>query len=327
MKFSPRKRIKVYLVLLLLLVVVLGGCITQPVLFSQPRSSMSVDPKKLEAHVKKLSVDYSPRSYRDKDNLKKCAVYIKDELARAGAEVSFQEYDTGSTVYRNVIGRFGSATGKVIVVGAHYDACGDTPGADDNASGIAGLIELAKLLGGSNTLGCAVELVAYCTEEPPFYGTEYMGSYKHAEYLSRQGRDVVGMIALEMLGYYTDRFWSQKYPVGLLYIYYPWRGNFIAVVGNTDQRHMLRRVKSCMKGTTELPIWSACVPKIVPGIDFSDHRNYWKFGYPAVMVTDTAFYRNTEYHEMNDTYDRLDYQKMAWAVVSVYEAVRMMSFD
>jgi hypothetical protein len=166
-----------------------------------------------------------------------------------------------------------------------------------------------------------VELVAYCTEEPPFFGTRWMGSYHHAEERARAGVPVRAMLCLEMVGYFSDRFGSQTYPMPLLHLYYPARGNFIAVVGNTRQRGLLRRVKAVMKGATDLPVWSASAPGKLPGVDFSDHRNYWAFGVPAVMVTDMAFYRNRAYHTERDTWDRLDYQRMAKVVGGVHRAV------
>ena len=281
---------------------------------------MHVDPKLLETHVSVLAEQFAPRSYDNPENLGKCADYITEQFRASGGVVTRQPYSTGSRTYENVIVTFKGRCDSRIVVGAHYDSCGDTPGADDNASGIAGLIELARLLRDASPEH-TIELVAYCTEEPPFFASPNMGSARHAAGLKEQGVDVVAMLALEMIGYFSDEPRSQKYPLGLFYFLYPSRGNFIAVVGNMQQRSLTRRVKRAMKGATDLPVYSALVPAIVPGVDFSDHRNYWAEGYPAVMITDTAFLRNPNYHGPDDTPDRLDYDRMADVVVCVYEAV------
>lgn len=203
------------------------------------------------------------------------------------------------------------------MIGAHYDSHSQTPGADDNASGVAGLIELAYLFGTTTPKNC-VELVAYPLEEPPFFATKKMGSYIHAESLSRDNIKVIGMIALEMIGYFSDEFGSQSYPSKVLHLIYPSTGNFIAVAGNLDQRNFIAKVKSGMKGVTGLKVRSISAPRELPGIDFSDHRNYWAFNYDAIMVTDTAFYRNKAYHTADDTWDRLDYAKLADVVRAVY---------
>jgi len=281
---------------------------------------MRVNPEDLAGHVSVLAEQFVPRSYDNSENLGKCADYIAEQFRASGGAVSRQPYDTASRTYENVIVTFAGRRDSRIVVGAHYDSCGDTPGADDNASGVAGLIELARLLGGASHEH-TIELVAYCTEEPPFFASPNMGSAHHAARLKKQGVEVVAMMALEMIGYFTDEPRSQKYPFGLLYLFYPSRGNFLAIVGNMGQRPLARRVKRAMKGATDLPVYSALIPSVVPGVDFSDHRNYWAEGYPAVMITDTAFLRNPGYHGLDDTPDTLDYERMADVVVCVHEAV------
>jgi hypothetical protein len=130
------------------------------------------------------------------------------------------------------------------------------------------------------------------------------------------------MIALEMIGYFSSAPGSQSYPVPALKIFYPNKGNFIAIVGRLDQRKTVKKIKGFMKGATDLPVYSVNAPTIVSGIDFSDHRNYWKYGYDAVMITDTAFYRNQQYHERGDTAERLNYELMGKAVIQVFEAIK-----
>jgi Zn-dependent M28 family amino/carboxypeptidase len=204
------------------------------------------------------------------------------------------------------------------VVGAHYDAVEASPGADDNASGVAGLIELAYLLGDTQ-LSRGIELVAYTLEEPPFFGTQQMGSAYHVESLADEGVEVTFMIALEMIGYFSNQPGSQQYPWPFLRWLYPNQGNFIALIGRWEQRHFVKRLKGYMKGSTDLPVYSMVAPSRMGSVDFSDHRNYWNSHYDALMVTDTAFYRNTKYHSVYDTADRLDYSRMGKVVIGVYE--------
>lgn len=320
-KGTLRRLLLLITLLVVLPLAVIWGYVTQPTLASSERSKLSVNPAALEAHVRFLSEDCHPRAYNYPENLKRASDYIADHFKRAGAAVSFQDYEVNGRTYRNVIGRFGETDGETFVVGAHYDSHGDTPGADDNASGVAGLIELAYLIGQHELGGQRIELVAYCTEEPPFFGSTDMGSYVHAKSLHDDGVKLRGMLALEMIGYFSDEPGSQSFPMRLLRLYYPGTGNFIAVAGKLDQRSFIGEVKQGMKGTTGLPVYSISAPRSLPGIDFSDHRNYWEFGYNAAMITDTAFYRNRNYHEPGDTADTLDYDRMAMAVVVVYESV------
>ena len=209
-----------------------------------------------------------------------------------------------------------------LVVGAHYDVYGENPGADDNASGTAGLLELARLLKSQNPdLKYRVDLVAYTLEEPPFFRTEFMGSAVHAKSLFDAGIKVKGMISMDMIGYFSDAPKSQDYPLGLLKLFYPAVGNYIAVVGNLGNVGMVRKVKKEMKKAAALKVRSINAPASLPGIDFSDHRNYWKYDFDAVMITNTAFYRNKNYHEPTDTPETLNYEKMAEVVKGIYGAV------
>ena len=346
---SPRRILQIALGILLavaLVILVLGVWATQPVLcWQRDQPVVGADPERLRVHVRKLSVEFFPRSSEDPTNLTRCAEYIRAQFAAAGAQVSNQYYvcggqgykitgrrtwlasstnesaASGYCVFENVIARFGPATGACVIVGAHYDTCCRFPGADDNASGIAGLLELARLLGQAQPPSTPILLVAYCTEEPPNFGTAGMGSYQHAKLLKRAGVDVKAMLALEMIGCFRDECWSQQYPVPLLYAIYPTRGNFIAVVGTVEQRGLIRTVKCGMQRASSLPVWSGSLPRALPGIDFSDHRSYWAFGFPAVMVTDTAFFRNHAYHQKDDTWDKLDYARMADVVTGVKGAL------
>ena len=295
----------------------------QPSCRRNPASTAQVDPAALRAHVEALSQRFGPRDFRYPDHLGQIADYIAGHFERAGAAVEFQTFTAAGNRYRNVIGRFPAGAGARTIVGAHYDACGPMPGADDNASGVAALIELAHLLG-KHPPASAVELVAYCLEEPPFYQTDQMGSAIHARSIANDPALIRGVIVLEMVGCFSDRWFSQSYHAPLLRLIYPARGNFIGVVGRWDQGGWVRAVKAGMQGRTGLPVRSIRAPGIVPGIDMSDHRNYWPQGIPALMVTDTAFYRNPTYHTWEDTADRLDYDRMAQVVVALFEALEAL---
>ena len=283
--------------------------LAQPTFSSNTPTEVPIDTVRLQTVVKKLSIDFHPRSFRNTQNLNATADYIEAHFREAGGQVEIQEFSVSGTTFKNVRCFFGSKDAPRTIIGAHYDSHSQTPGADDNASGVAGLIELAYLFG-QNPPEHTIELVAYTLEEPPFFASKKMGSYIHAESISKEGVTLSGVIALEMIGYFTDDFDSQDYPALLFKLIYPNTGNFIAVVGKLDQRSFISSTKIGMKGATDLPVYSIAAPTQVPGIDFSDHRNYWEFGYDAVMITDTAFYRNQEYHKSDDTWDRLNYDKI-----------------
>jgi hypothetical protein len=309
-----------------LLILFVTGCylIAQPSMRSNEPSSKNADEVKLRQHVDAMSKDFYPRNSDHTENLNRCAEYISTHFKNAGAEVEMQDYIVDKLTYKNVIGRFGVGKPKKIIVGAHYDSCDETPGADDNASGVAGLLELAQLIG-KDQPDAEIELVAYTLEEPPFFSGPQMGSVIHANSVASEKDKIIGVIVLEMIGYFSDAPGSQDYPVPVMKGYYPSRGNFITVVSRWDQSEWISDLKAGMKGTTDLPVYSFRGPASLPGVDFSDHRNYWPHDIPAAMVTNTAFYRNKNYHTEQDTADRLDYHRMGKVVVGVYEAIKALA--
>jgi len=323
---SERRRriIKLMLLVIVILLVLLIGVwfwLTQPLLSrATPSAERTIDPSRLEAHVRKLSIELSPRDATHTENLDQVAAYIKNEFSQTSAFVSEQVYGVQGKSYRNVIAHFGPETEERIIVGAHYDAAGPLPGADDNASGVAGLIELARLLN-RQQLPLRVELVAFSLEEPPYFGTTGMGSSVHAQSLLQQNVRVRAMFSLEMIGCFSDAPNSQYFPIGILSAFYPSTGNFISVVGRLGDGLLVRRTKAAMRNAAPLPVYSINAPQSIPGVDFSDQLNYWHAGYNAVMITDTAFYRNRNYHTAQDTAEKLDYKRMAMVVEGVYAAV------
>ncbi len=303
-----------------LLLVVLSLWLTQPVFVASGAAPPpSLLPARLRTHVEALA-GFAPRDLSHPANLDRAAAYIDAEFRQAGGDVYQQSYWVERKEFRNVIARFGPESEERVVVGAHYDAFDDYPAADDNASGVAGLIELAYLLGQAK-LPLRVELVAYTLEEPPQFRGTLMGSAIHASGLAAGGVRLRAMIGLEMIGFFSDAPGSQQYPVSGLKLLYPDSGNFISVVGNFLDASLVRRVKKAMTAANDLPVRSINAPRFVPGIDFSDHLNYWDHGYRAVMISDTAFYRNPHYHLPSDKPETLDYERMAKVVQQLFAAV------
>jgi Zn-dependent M28 family amino/carboxypeptidase len=211
----------------------------------------------------------------------------------------------------------------VIILGAHYDSMRG-PGADDNASAVAGLLETARALAGEPT-GRTVRFIAFTNEEPPLFKKKSMGSRVYAKAARENEDDIKGAIILEMIGYFSDKPRSQRHPPGLN-LFYPNRGNFIGIVGNARSRHLIRHTVSSFRKATALPIESIIAPNVVIGIGMSDDWSFWKEGYPAAMITDTAYYRNPNYHKRSDTYDTLDYESMAEVTKGVLAAVRSLAY-
>ena len=282
------------------------------------------DPALLRAHVEALTSRFQPRSAAHPNNLASSAAVLATAFRAAGAEVREQSYPAPGGTYSNVIASLGPDTPERIVVGAHYDASGDSPGADDDASGVAALLELARLLAASPP-PIRVELAAYTLEEPPGFATEAMGSVVHARSLQDEGIRVRLMIALEMLGTFSDQPDSQSFPIGTRKGEYPTTGNFIAVVGRTGQGGMVSEIAAAMRIGSAVPVQTVVAPRSTPGVDLGDHRSFWDLDDPAVMVTDTGFFRNPRYHTPEDVPGTLDYPRMAQVVEGVHCVVQVVA--
>lgn len=290
---------------------------TQPFVSRIPSKAPVPDEARMRATVRHLSEGLHPRSVDQPHKLAAAGRYVRDAFAAAGAEVEEQDVVVYDKRFFNVVARFGPAQGPLLVIGAHYDSYFQTPGADDNASGVAALVELAHLFA-KHPPTRPVELVAYTLEEPPHFATDRMGSCSHASRLARGRRPVDLMISLEMIGYFSDAEDSQRYPVPGMGLFYPTKGNYVAIVSRFQDWLEVRRLKAAMSGASDLPVYSINTLPLVPGVDFSDHRCYWQEGFAAVMVTDTAFNRNAGYHGAGDTFDRLDYRRMAKVVQGIH---------
>ncbi len=288
--------------------------------------------------------EFTPRSFSNIHNLNKTADFIISKLneheikskiqtfkviedidERYKKHDEYKGYDSlkdeiEANTYKNIVVKFGPENTPKYIVGAHYDIANNLPGADDNTSGTVGLLELARILKKNESqLKNQVELVFYSLEEPPFFRSKNMGSYYHAQ--SVKGDKIKLMISVEMIGYFTDKPNSQKFPLSILKYFFTHKGNFIAIIGRVEDWMLTRNIKSKFITGSSLSIRSLNAPAKLVGIDFSDHLNYWDIGVPALMITDSAFYRNTQYHKSGDTPDRLDYEKMAKVVDGIYSIV------
>jgi len=264
--------------------------------------------ERLEQHVFILSEKIGERSVRTPENLEKAAEYITEEFEKIGYQVEVQPYNARGDIYKN-IQAIKPGNCDSIVIGAHYDTVRGSRGADDDASGIAVLLELARALKNKSTSN-TIRFVAFSTEEPPFFKSYYMGSLVYAKRLKLEGVRVKGVIALDMLGYYSEREGSQKYPFWYGYGRSK-AGNFIATISNRKSREWNDQITNLLRQNTNLPIESAWLYDFVPGVDWSDHWAFWQEGYKAMLITDTGPYRNPSYHRKSDRYSTLDYNKMA----------------
>jgi len=272
--------------------------------------------------VTMLAGEIGSRSFQDLDRLDKTASYISEQFASFGYQVTRQTFLYTGTSYQNIIAELmgGPCPGKVLIVGAHYDSVRTTPGADDNASGVAGLLGLARALAGA-MMERTIRFVAFALEEWPVYRSRNMASYQYAQSLREKNEHVDGMICLEMIGYFCDREGCQHYPFPFMNRVYPRSGNFISMVGNRESRPFTKRIATYFQRGTDLPVVTLNAPAIVLGIDFSDHWSFNKFGYQALMVTDTALFRYAPYHTPQDTWEKIDYDRMARVVRGLQRVV------
>ncbi len=317
-------KLLIFIGVLILLTSIFIWLLTNPILFQDKyiKSLLLADKDRMYNDVEFLTTLQPARNYKNLVSLNAAADYIQAEFEKLDCKVSIQEYQAEGRMYKNVIASFGPEDAERLIVGAHYDVCGDQPGADDNASAVTGLLETARILDSQKPdLDYRIDFVAYSLEEPPFFRTKFMGSAVHARSLKEANVKVKGMICLEMLGYYSDEEDSQEFPIGAMKLFYPSKGNFIAVIGKLGQGKIVRKIKRNMAKISKVPVYSINAPASMPGIDFSDHQNYWKEGYKAAMICNTAFYRNKNYHELSDTIETLDFDRMRQVVMGIYWAV------
>ena len=276
---------------------------------------------RLRNHVFHLAQKIGQRNIFHPHALNDAAAYIRNEWTAQGYEVEAQYYQARGVKCENLeISRIGKTKPQeIILVGAHYDTVEGSPGANDNASGIAALLELSRFFATIETER-TLRFVAFTNEEPPFFFGNQMGSAVYAKRAKTRNENIRLMISLEMLGSYSDKPGSQRYPPFLRY-FYPDRANFIAMVANRASRRELHQLVMAFKAYSDFPVESLATFEFIPGVAWSDHLSFWREGYPAAMVTDTAFYRYEAYHTAKDTPEKLNYPAMAQVVEGLFHAL------
>jgi hypothetical protein len=264
---------------------------------------------RLRRQVQVLAGDIGGRTLGRIEGLDAAAAYIREELASFGLNPKDQIFQVRAASVSNIEAELSGDPGRIVVIGAHYDTAGGLPGANDNGTGVAAALELAKLFARERPEQ-TLRFVFFVNEEPPYFQTAHMGSLVYARRCKERGERVTAMLSLETIGYYSDEPGSQSYPSGLS-LGFPDTANFIGFVSNLQSRSLLTRVLRTFRETTAFPSEGAAAPSIIPGVGWSDHWSFWQQGYPAVMVTDTAPYRYPYYHTAEDTPDKIDYDRFA----------------
>lgn len=280
---------------------------------------------RLQMHVERLAGDIGERNVFAPEALQRAAVYIEDEWETMGYDVERLEYDVSGIRCANLVTtRKGSArSSEILLLGAHYDSVIGSPGANDNASGVAALLEIARMFQAVEPM-LTVRFVAFVNEEPPFFWTHKQGSMVYAEAARRRGDDIRLMASLETIGCYSDQPGSQSYPP-LFRLFYPNRGNFIGIVSDFGSRPAMQRLAEAFRAQSDFPLQTVSTFRFIPGVSWSDHRSFWRHGYPAVMVTDTAFYRYRHYHAPTDTADKLAFPELAQVTLGLFEAFAVLA--
>jgi len=272
---------------------------------------------RLSGHVWTLAGSIGERNLWNYEALGEAADYIARTFAELGYRPEDEPFDSRGQTVRNIVAerRGDSASAEIVLVGAHYDSVLGSPGANDNGSGVAALLELARLLAGQE-LARTVRFVAFVNEEPPFSYSAEMGSLVHARAAKARGDDIRAMLSLETIGHYSDEPGSQQYPFPLRW-FYPDTANFVGFVGNLGSRRLVRGALGSFRRHASFPSEGAAVPEQIPGVGWSDHWSFWQAGYRAIMVTDTAFYRYAHYHTEGDTPEKVDYERTARVVAGL----------
>lgn len=282
----------------------------------------------LRRDVEILATDIGPRGTHAPKAYAIAEQFLTSALRGAGYEVERRVFEAMGVECANLVATLrGTQTNqprRCLVVGAHYDSVEDCPAADDNASAVAGVLALARAMR-HDSLPIDVRFVLFANEEPPFFNTNDMGSQRYARECRERGDDIVGMVCLEMIGYYSSKSGSQKWPVDALNLILPTTGDFICLVGPEASRTFIEHAAEAFEAQAAFPLVAAAAPDSIVFIHLSDHRGFNEAGYPAFMLTDTAFLRNPHYHRATDTPDTLDFDSMARVVRGTLGMVRALA--
>lgn len=276
----------------------------------------------LKRDVDSLSNTIGARNNVRYENLLAAKDFLTEELSQAGYQVKSQDYEIDGKTYSNLEVEIPGTTraNEILVIGAHYDSAFTSPGANDNGTGAAAVLALAREFSGSTPLR-TLRFVEFTNEEPPFFWTPNMGSVRYAKQAKQRGDRIIGMFSLETMGYFSDQAHSQKYPPPLNWIY-PDRGNFIGFVSNLKSRELLRNTVRSFRAQTQFPSEGAALPNALPGVGWSDQWSFWQQDYQALMITDTATFRYPHYHTIDDSLDKIDFGKTARVVTGISRVIR-----
>lgn len=277
----------------------------------------------LRRNVERLASDVGERHMRRAGTLERAWNKLEAEFEEAGYDPKAYRYQVDGKQVANLEAVLEGSSREVVVVGAHYDSAVGAPGADDNASGVAVLLEIARAFENKGRRR-TIRFVAFVNEEPPHFQTESMGSLHYARACKERGDEIVAMLSLESLGYYRDEPGSQKYPP-IVSWFYPDQGNFVAFIGNASSRSLVHESIASFREAARFPSEGVVLPSFVKGVGWSDQWSFWQTGYPGVMITDTAPFRNPNYHTANDKPETLDYERLARVTAGLIAVVGRLS--
>jgi hypothetical protein len=278
----------------------------------------------LVADVQKLAGEIGERNMQRYPQLNAAADFIEDSFSRAGLRTRRDSYELDGRACHNIEAEIPGARPEIVVIGAHYDSVFGSSGANDNGSGVAAMLALARRFAGKPA-GQTLRFVAFVNEEPPYFQTGQMGSLVYARRCKARGDQISAMISLETMGYFSDAPRSQSYPSLGIRPFYPSTGNFIGFVGNIRSRALLHRAILLFRQQAKLPSEGGALPSFLPGVGWSDQWAFWQCGYPAFMITDTAPFRYPHYHEATDTPDKLDYDRFALVVSGLEKVIEELA--
>jgi len=276
--------------------------------------------EELQADVLKLAGEIGERNMWHYTQLNAAADFIENSFSRAGLQPRRDSYEMHGQACHNIEAEIRGASPRILLVGAHYDSVLGSPGANDNGSGVAAMLALARRFVGRKTEH-TLRFVAFVNEEPPYFLSNEMGSFVYAGRCKARGDKISAMISLETIGYFSDAPHSQNYPSPGLGLFYPKVGNFIGFVGNVGSRALLRRSVALFRKHAKIPSEGAALPAFIPGVSWSDQWSFWRNGYPGIMITDTAPFRYPYYHSGSDTPDKLDYDRFALVVSGMQKVI------
>jgi Zn-dependent M28 family amino/carboxypeptidase len=319
------------------LVLVAGAAILIPldthmpgVSYTGPLQPLSPKERALQAnlrrHVQELAGRIGERNMHRMGALQAAAHYVETQFRAAGLEVTSETYEINNDSVRNLVATIRGRVRphEIVIVGAHYDSILGSPGANDNASGVAALLSIARSLAAEEARPRTIRFVAFVNEEPPYFKTWGMGSRVHANRAKSREESIVAMLSLETIGYYSEEPNSQFFPYHLG-LFYPWTGNFIAFVADRNSRDLLFELVAAFRRHARFQSEGLAAPAWITGVDWSDHWSFWEEGYAAVMITDTALYRYSHYHDRKDTPDKICFDCLARVTGGLIDVVKAVS--